>query len=241
MRQQEICTKQAASENMIMKEVFDNQYMVHNGPFKGLKYIKSSSGSTFLPKIIGSYEEPIQKWIEDIISNGSYKKIIDIGCAEGYYACGFALKLPETEIMAYDIDEKARYNTQNLATLNGLKNIIVKSECTHMELNQQSDKDTLIFCDIEGYEDYLLNPVLAPNIKFSDLIVETHDWVKPGITDRLIERFLRTHKISSVVDYPFRLKSYKTPRKVNNQKMEYIFDEKRPKAMKFLLLESIYE
>jgi len=28
---------------------------------------------------------------------------LDVGCAEGYYAVGFALSAPETEVFAYDI------------------------------------------------------------------------------------------------------------------------------------------
>ena len=71
-----------------MQEVFDNQYIIQNGHFKGMNYIKRSSGSALLPKILGSYEEPIQGWIKEVIE----KK--NIGCAEGYYACGFARRLP---------------------------------------------------------------------------------------------------------------------------------------------------
>lgn len=238
---QEANRKRIEIESEIMRDVFDNKYEVQNGPFKGLKYIKRSSGSALLPKILGSYEEPIQEWIEKVVSERKYDQILDIGCAEGYYACGFAMKLPDAKVVAYDIDEQARINTSELAKLNELQNVEIKSECTHQELNDRIDKKTLVFCDIEGYEDYLLDPVSAPNLIFSDLIVETHDWFIPGVTDRLIESFLYTHKATIIVDYPFRLNVYSTPNDLTNKQMKESSDEKRPKAMKFILLESICE
>ena len=241
LMRQETNRLRVEKENQIIRDVFDNKYVVQNGPFKGLKYINRSSGSALLPKILGSYEEPIQEWIEKVISEKKYDQILDIGCAEGYYACGFAMKLPDVKIVAYDIDEQARINTGELAKLNDLLNIEVYSECTHIELNVRSKENTLVFCDIEGFEDYLLDPVKVPNLKFSDLIVETHDCFIPGITDRLIERFLNTHKMTIIIDYPFRLNFCSTPNDVTNKQMEEISDEKRPKAMRFVFLESIYE
>lgn len=228
-------------ENRIIQDIFDNHLFVQNGPFKGLKYIEQASGSALLPKVLGSYEEPIQEWIEKVITKKNYDQILDIGCAEGYYACGFAMKLPETTVIAYDIDEEARTNTSELASLNSLNNIVIKSVCTHTELDENINKNTLIFCDIEGYEDILLDPELASNLKYSDMIVESHDCFVPGITSKLIERFLHTHKINIVVDYPFRLGTYSTPNYCSVEQMREVTDERRPKAMKFIYLESICE
>ena len=135
-------------EVKIMNEVFDDNHTIQNGPFKGMKYIKRSSGSALLPKILGSYEEPIQKWVEEVVEKKKYQNIIDIGCAEGYYACGFAKRLPNSKITAYDIDKEARKNTAELMKVNNLTNIEIKAECTHSELNEKSIFNTLVFCDL---------------------------------------------------------------------------------------------
>ncbi len=148
--------KREQEEAKIMNDVFNNEYIVQNGHFKGMKYIKRSSGSALLPKILGSYEEPIQGWIREVIEDKKYENILDIGCAEGYYACGFAMRMPNTQITAYDIDEVARKNSTELKELNGLQNIEIKAKCTHEELNLKSKPNTLIFCDIEGFEKILL-------------------------------------------------------------------------------------
>jgi len=226
-------------ESKIMQDVFDNQYIVQNGHFKGMKYIKRSSGSALLPKILGSYEEPIQGWIREVIEDKKYENILDIGCVEGYYTCGFAMRMPNTKITAYDIDEVARKNLTELKELNGLQNIEIKAECTHEELNQKSKKNTLVFCDIEGFEKILLDPTKVPNLKYVDLLIEAHDCFVPNITEELIERFYLTHTIRIIVDYPYRINTYSTVLKCTKEQMEYITDEKRPSHMKFIYMENI--
>ena len=231
--------KQNAEELIIIKDVFAEKYVVQNGPFKGLKYIKTSSGSALLPKILGSYEEPIQDWIKEVIAIKNYSNILDIGCAEGYYACGFAMNMPNTQITAYDIDLEARNNSAELKLLNSLQNIEIKAECTHNELNNKSKAGTLVFCDIEGYEEELLDPKKVPNLQLVDLLIEAHDCFVPNITETLIARFYNTHTIRIIVDYPFRIKKYNTPNKASPKQFDFIVDEHRPNFMKFIFMESI--
>jgi len=228
-------------EVKIMNEVFDDNYTIQNGPFKGMKYIKRSSGSALLPKILGSYEEPIQKWVEEVVEKKKYQNIIDIGCAEGYYACGFAKRLPNSKITAYDIDKEARKNTAELMKVNNLTNIEIKAECTHSELNEKSIFNTLVFCDIEGFEKILLDPIKVPNLKNVDLIIETHDCFISNITEELISRFYMTHIMRIIVDYPFRVNKYSTPNDCSEKIMEYITNERRSKYMKFIYMEHINE
>jgi hypothetical protein len=230
--------KQNAEELIIIKDVFAEEYVVQNGPFKGMKYIKQSSGSALLPKILGSYEEPIQDWIKEVIKK-NYSNILDIGCAEGYYACGFALNMPNTQITAYDIDLEARNSSKELKLLNSLRNIEIKDECTHAELNEKSKAGTLVFCDIEGYEEELLDPKKVPNLQFVDLLIEAHDCFVPNVTETLVARFYNTHKMRIVVDYPYRLKKYSTPKICSEKQYEYITNEWRPSYMKFIFMESI--
>jgi hypothetical protein len=229
------------NELAIIETIFNKQFVVQNGPFKGMKYINKSSCSTLIPKLLGSYEEVIQGWVNDIISNSKYKKILDIGSAEGYYAVGFSLKIPNAKIIAYDIDDSARNNLKELINVNGVINIEIKEECNHEELNRNCEKNTLIFCDIEGFEDSLLDLEKAPNLKNVDLIIESHDCFVPNITDILINRFHETHTIKICVDYPFRINKYFTPNEFSDSQFSYMIDEERPNYMKFLFLQSINE
>lgn len=237
--QKENAKQRKLEESKIMNDVFDNQYIVQNGLFKGMKYIKRSSGSALLPKILGSYEEPIQKWIKEAIEDKKYANILDIGCAEGYYACGFAMRMPNTSVIAYDIDKDARINSNELKEVNNLTNIKINAECTFEELNRRSTSNTLVFCDIEGFEKTLIDPDKVPNLKYVDLLIESHDCFVPNITEELIERFYLTHTIRIIVDYPYRIKKYITPKLCNKEQLDYIINERRPLYMKFIYMESI--
>lgn len=231
--------QRAARENQIIEDIFDGKYEVHNGPFAGMKYINGSVGSALLPKLLGSYEEPIHPWIREIIESKKYHQILDIGCAEGYYACGFAVALPNAQIFAYDISESARKSTSELANLNRVSNIEIKAECSHQELDLRSKQNTLVFCDIEGFEHILLDPKRVPNLKFVDILVESHDCFIDGVSDQLIERFGETHKLRIVVDYPFRTGKYVTPVPMTVKEARVIMNEYRSRFMKFIFMESV--
>src|SRR5690348_1337426 len=77
---------------------------VNSGPFKGLEYISGAAGSAYTPKILGCYEQEIHAFIEEII-NKSYSVIVDVGCAEGYYAVGFAYRSSDVKVYAFDENE----------------------------------------------------------------------------------------------------------------------------------------
>ena len=55
-----------------------------------------------------------------------FDQIIDIGCAEGYYAVGFA-KFTDSHVHAYDINEEAITFAKNLASINNVDHKITFS------------------------------------------------------------------------------------------------------------------
>src|SRR3954471_21407829 len=61
---------------------------VLNGPFAGLVYpsVDASLASLFA-KLLGSYEREIHPVVEKICT-AEYTDIVNVGCAEGYYAVG---------------------------------------------------------------------------------------------------------------------------------------------------------
>ena len=77
---------QAEPDRAVLEEL---KWKVAAGPFAGMRYITRSCGSKLAPKVIGCYERELHPAIENAI-RGDYQRIIDIGCAEGYYAVGLA-------------------------------------------------------------------------------------------------------------------------------------------------------
>lgn len=171
------------------------------GPFRGMQYITEANCSRLMPKIIGCYESAIIPWILDIPSR-EYDVILDVGCAEGYYAVGFAYRNDAKSICAFDIEEQALDNARQLAALNHVGDkICFDGLCDEAKISTIcGGKKALIFCDIEGGEDSLLDPGKIPALRSIDMIIESHDFIVPGMINRLIERFQGTHHIEIAGD-----------------------------------------
>ncbi len=174
---------------------------VISGPFRGLRYFNKIVWGSITPKWIGSYEDELTAVIEDIIQR-PYSVVMDIGCAEGYYATGLAYRMPRSRIYAYDTDFISRHQTRQLAQLNTLTDrVFVRGFCSHEEISRHVDQPALIICDIEGFERELLNPDACGALKKMDILVEVHEgegkW-KPSTLDLLKSRFAGTHALTEI-------------------------------------------
>lgn len=191
------------SQNLIHRVIFKNDEIeVLGGPFKGMIYYNKTIWGTITSKWLGFYELEIQDVINEIITN-KYPLIVDIGAAEGYYAVGLARNLPESKIISFDTDPIGRYRQRQLAKLNNVTNLDIKKYCSHEMLEDISDKNVVIICDIEGYEYDLLNPILCPSLSKVDLLVETHHYneISASCVAKEIEgRFSNTHHITRFVN-----------------------------------------
>lgn len=175
---------------------------VLSGPFAGLRYLPFASGSGLLPKLAGSYELEIHPAVEAAIERGP-TRVVNIGCGEGYYAVGFARRLPGAKVHAFDTDIVARRRTRLLARGNGVGDRIqVGGLCRPEDLARLAGPGALIVCDCEGCELHLLDPVRVPGLAATDLLVELHDFIDPTISATLLERFRPTHdaEIFSMTD-----------------------------------------
>ena len=172
--------------------------VVQSGPFKGMKYVSHAICSSLAPKLLGSYEAELHEALTQIIG-ADYETVIDIGCAEGYYAVGLALQLPNARMFAFDIDSRARELCKALARTNDVsERVSVEGECGYERLQTLTSSRALVVCDCEGCELGLLDPSLIPGLRTSDLLVELHDMVDPSISKTIVERFAPTHEITLI-------------------------------------------
>ena len=229
--------RQERIRNYVMRKFFRGPLKVQSGNFEGMNYIDKSCCSSLFPKLVGSYEQPIQQWVKEI-KNRNYGSIINIGCAEGYYAVGFAHKGFAKRILAYDVNPEAIQFAKQLASMNTLAGeLIFKSLCDIPELRREARRGTLIFSDIEGCEKELLDPVQCPELKDTDMIIESHDCFVDGITNLLIERFQKTHKIEVSGDSERSRADYPLTRNLSSRKdARLLFNEERPKGLIWLRL-----
>jgi hypothetical protein len=167
------------------------------GPFAGMRYIDRASCSALVPKLLGTYERELHPWIDQILARG-YREVVDIGAAEGYYAAGFAMRMPQARVRAFDIDPAARRNLAALLAANQLEQRVSNEGACSFETMAGFDRDRcLVICDIEGAERDLLDPSRAPQLQRCDLLIEIHDGpATTRIHDVLRERFAPTHDLA---------------------------------------------
>lgn len=176
---------------------------VLDGPFKGMIYGDFSHSSPIMPKILGVYESEIHPWINEAIST-NYDCVINVGSAEGYYAVGFAYAKPGLEVFAFDTGEATDEMVPKLAALNNLQKAVHKGGlCPPALLESIASRRarSLVFVDIEGAEDTLLDIRHAPALRYCDIIVETHDVYNAGVTRRLIDRLWATHRFEVIAGH----------------------------------------
>lgn len=169
---------------------------VLGGPFRQMRYTLESAGSAFCPKLLGTYEMEIAPVIESAVTGG-YQMIVDIGAAEGYYAVGLALRVPDARVIAFEQSPAARRLLSELAALNAVNRLEIRESCSTEGLGEilSAAPPTLIVCDIDGAELEVLDPQAVPALAHCDILVETHDCFRPGLSRQIMIRFAQSHEI----------------------------------------------
>lgn len=170
--------------------------IVLDGPFSGLHFVEQSAEGCHVPKLLGCYEQELQPFVMSIGERG-YTRILNIGCAEGYYAVGLKRLYPHIDILAFDINPAAQETCRRLAAKNNV-DIQVGGLFSPDDFGKYADGKTLVWCDIEGAEAELLDPGKTPVLAGMDLVVELHP-VAEGHTASIVpHRFSNTHTITMV-------------------------------------------
>ncbi|MBM3645599.1 MAG: hypothetical protein FJX02_14815 [Alphaproteobacteria bacterium] len=156
--------------------------VVRQGPLKGLDFLPHSAEGCHIAKLLGCYEQPLQPHIERAIA-ANYPTILNIGCAEGYYAVGMARRMPATRVFAFDLNVAAQETCTTLARKNGVSaRFEVGALFSPADFAAHAGGKVLVLCDIKGAERELLDPAQAPALRGMDMIVESHDCLRAGTT-----------------------------------------------------------
>ncbi len=214
--------------------------VVRHGMFYGMKYPSlEAAGSALYPKLLGSYELELRPVMERIIQTG-YEAIVDIGCAEGYYATGLALRLSNTKVFAFDVDERARRLCRQMAEVNGVADRVeIREACTAKALaGLPLGRRSLIISDCEGYEHLLFTPGCVTALARHDVLIEVHAFVNPDIPVVLRQRFAATHRLEAIqsmddADKPARY-PWRKEESFSDDEWRALLAEGRPGIMEWL-------
>ncbi len=176
------------------------QLIVRHGPFKGMRYPDAKAvGSVLVPKLLGSYERELHTVLERICSQ-QYSEIVDIGCAEGYYAIGLAMRIKSAKVFAFDTKPVALKLTRRMAQLNHVnERIVTGGFCDAATLRQLPlTEKALILSDCEGFEKELFKESVISSLAKHDLLIEVHDFIDIETSSIIRQRFEKTHQIESI-------------------------------------------
>ncbi len=173
---------------------------VRHGVFSGMKFPSAESASgALIPKLLGSYERELHPLLERLRSQ-DYSEIVDIGCAEGFYAVGLARLFPKAKVYAYDTNSEAVRLCRLMARENGVEDrLFTGSFCDARTLQELPlTRRALVVSDCEGYEKHLFTPETVRRLATHDVLIEVHDMVDIEISQRLVAVFKDTHQMEII-------------------------------------------
>ena len=174
---------------------------VAGGPFAGMRLLGRTTEGAYIPKLLGAYEAELHPVIQRMAA-AAYDTVINIGCAEGYYAVGLARRLAAA-VHAFDIDVDARRLCGDLAALNGVQDRVrIGARFGIGDFVAHAGRRVLVFCDIEGDEAGLFDPDVAPALAEMDLLLEIHRVDGRWTSDILFPRFESSHTITDIRQQP---------------------------------------
>lgn len=167
---------------------------VASGPFAGMVLTAEAFREHVGPALLGIYEAELHPAIERLMRH-RYPQVVDVGAKYGYYAVGFSLRQPHAAGVTFDVDPWARRATREVARANGLRRLRVLGLATPAWFDRHLMPGALVMSDCEGFERELFPAITTSAADTTTFLVEVHETMAPGATERLQRRFAATHAL----------------------------------------------
>ena len=209
------------------------------GPFAGMVLLPDIAwgDGDLPPRLLGCYEEELHPAVAKAIARAP-KAVVNIGAAEGYYAVGMARALPQSRVLAFEINERGQGICRRAADANQVGDrVVVGGKCDVDTLRQvlAQNERPLLIVDCEGDELTLLDPAQNPAILKCDMIIECHDFINARITPTLRERFFYSHEVELVTEGPRDPNRFAALRRWSSLDRWLAVNENRPCTMNWLV------
>jgi hypothetical protein len=192
-------------------------------------------------KLLGTYELELVPALNEIGAQ-SPAIVIDVGGADGYYAVGFA-RFWQCRVIVFERLAQARAIIARNGALNqsGMA-IELRGECDEPALHavvRQQPRSGLLIMDVEGAELDLISERVAQSLTGWQIVIETHDFARPGCLAELERRLAPTHDLQRIVSRPREVADFPLSMPLSMalpaaRKLK-LMDEQRPGAMTWLV------
>jgi len=229
-------------KNIVGDKVFHHyQGKIEFGPFKDVLLDVSpwSSKGDLASKILGLYELQI---LELISTYPKFRRILNLGAADGYYALGFLASNRADFADCFEVDKRSQAQIATSAVANGVFNRIrIFGEATQSTLDEHlriNSDIQLVICDIEGAEYDIISDSILNRGRHIDWVIELHEFNPEQII--LAESFILQCSLYFDVSFLTTAKK-KIPRdpflnSLTDDERSIIFSEGRPYSMRWLIL-----
>jgi len=210
--------------------------IVTSGPYKNIKLNCNTSWSNeFLStKLLGLYEEQVQKKIIELKKKYKLNYLINFGSSDGYHLIGLIKNNFFKSGLAYEISSKERKELIKNLEINKIINKVKVFNAANFDyinnnFNKKILNKTLFLVDIEGNEFCIFNKKNLNFFKNSILIIENHDFFLKG--NKIVNDFFKLLKKNFSINYllngsrnPYKIKEIS---KLNDDERWLIMSEGR--------------
>lgn len=210
---------------------------VIKGPFKGLTLINENVFGSEIPKLIGSYEKELNISLLNALERQP-RCVCNVGAAEGYYALGCARYAGVEQVIVFEALEVGR----SLINDNLQQNQLSAEVAIHGLCDEETLWNTLtatpidlMLIDIEGAELDILSARNVEQLEDTELIIESHDFCRPGCIDNLKQLFEVTHKLVIIDSQERTVEDFPSDISLSNKMKLALMNEKRPGVMHWLI------
>lgn len=217
--------------------------IVQDNLFKGCfipEYSEWTDTKDLGSKLLGIYEQDILEFLKK--TKGSYKFLVDIGAADGYYVVGSLFAKIVDRAYGFEINEKSRNIMTNNAKINNVIDLVhIDSEATLEKitsiLNKEGENSGIFIIDIEGEEFKLLTNNFLEICKNSTLIIEIHEWDSlSNKYEEIIKKCDTIFNINYLYNRTKTIPDLPIINEINDNFRWLLCSEGRPQQMKWLVL-----
>lgn len=210
------------------------------GPFRGLRL----APRPYLPHLLGTYERELHPVVEALCAR-EWKRIVNVGGGNGFYIAGLGMRCHDAELVVFELEPTAREVIRATLARNGLaerSRVLAAAEPPGLEAACAGEGPTLVVMDVEGAEVELTDTQAVPALRRTTLLVETHEFAKPGCRELIELRFTASHRITAIDTAPRTAADFPAAfaplvQRVARERCLAAVQEWRPEQQSWLLLE----